>query len=157
MFYLIYLQLRKRLATVTGSASNAEEGPTLVACAIEAETDDLPENCSEQTTPEVTGHSTPVSTTTQSSRRSSQTHATNQILEALVASSERHSQLINLSESVLRSQQVPSGLHRERHQFNLWCGSVLQELPQSLYEQCEAEAFRLLTHYRNLAHQYQCG
>ena len=120
---------------------------------VATEPEDLPANFHYGTTTANTGLCTPVATAAQSGRHSGQTHAVDQIMDALVASSKRHNQLISLSESLLRSQQVPAGQSRDRHQFNQWCGSLLEELPQDLYEQCEADMFRLMIHYRNIAHQ----
>lgn len=147
VFLNVYLQLSQRLVTATEHTLNPMHWSSQVAPKVEAETEDLPDTCSGQTTPEITGHAV------QLGRRSGQTQAANQTMGALVTSSERHNQL----ESPSRSQQAPSGQHGDRHQFNLWCGSLLQRLPQDLYQQCEAETFRLMTHYRNLAQQRECG
>ena len=150
------MQLRKRLASApqptTAAAQTRPAGD-------EQQTEEPQPTAETATGPAVsTVHFTPVSVHIQSkSRGSSQTNAVDQIMEALVASSERHNQLINLSESLLRSQQVQAGQSRYRHQFNMWCGTLMQEMPQDLYEACEAEMFRLMTHYRNLSRQRQTG
>lgn len=140
------VSIRDRLASTTAPSLNQEDDSFQVAQGSEDRPDVQSEtrDCSRQMTPE-----TPVSCSPSDRRNSTQ--SSNQIIDALLASSERHNQLINLSESILKSQQVQSGVRQDRHHFNLWCGSVLQELPQDLYEQCESESFRLLTHYRKLA------
>ena len=144
------VSLRQRLASATTSSLYQDDGSAQGTSGFEEQSVDLPDsgNCSGQI---IAGRSTPVSSSTQLSRRSSQTQAANQIMDALAASNERHNQLVNLSESILKSQQETAGQHRDRHQFNLWCGSLLHQLPQGLYEQCETEMFRLMTHYRELA------
>ena len=152
-----HLQLRRRMASTLAPTLNTGTGPTHDAPDVATEPEDQPATSHNETTTATTGPCTPVTTAAQSGRHSSQTHAVDQIMDALVASSERHHQLISLSESLLRSQQVPAGQSRDRHQFNQWCGSLLQELPQDLYEKCEAEMFRLMTHYRNIAHQRTAG
>ena len=151
------VSLRQRLSATNASSINqanvCTQGATCTG--FEEQPVDLPDSdsCTSQA---VVGRPTSVSSSTQSSRRSSQNQATNQIMDALVASSERHNQLISLSESILKSQQGTDGQHKDRHQFNMWCGSLLQQLPQDLYEQCETETFRLMTHYRKLAKKRPC-
>ena len=145
------------MASTLAPTLNTGTGPTHDAPEVATEPEDQPATSHNETTTATTGPCTPVTTSAQSGRRSSQTHAVDQIMDALVASSERHHQLISLSESLLRSQQKLAGQSRGCHQFNQWCGRWLQELPQDLYEKCEAEMFRLMTHYRNIAHQRPAG
>ena len=115
------MQLRKRLASApqptTAAAQTRPAGD-------EQQTEEPQPTAETATGPAVsTVHFTPVSVHIQSkSRGSSQTNAVDQIMEALVASSERHNQLIKKSQKAC-SGASKSRLGRAETATNSTCGA----------------------------------